>query len=137
MRNITKNEEPRTTVKTFQQKHMRNEMHHLMHYFNNKGDSTVHMLDVLKPDTEVKCLTSVLPEEIVTNKSKFDDFKSGGQSPWGSSPGGGNGSGRGPTPPDIDEIIRSLQDKINKFMPGGAAKGGKPILFGLIILLVI
>ena len=75
MRNITKNEEPRTTVKTFQQKHMRNEMHHLMHYFNNKGDSTVHMLDVLKPDTEVKCLTSVLPEEIVTNKSKFDDFK--------------------------------------------------------------
>ena len=37
-----------------------------------------------------------------------DDFKSRGGSPWGSPPGGGNGSGRkGPTPPDIDEIIRS------------------------------
>ncbi len=35
-----------------------------------------------------------------------DDFKGRGGSPWGSPPGGGNGSGRGPTPPDIDEIIR-------------------------------
>ena len=68
-----------------------------------------------------------------------DDFRGRGGSPWGSPPGGGgNGSGRkGPTPPDIDEIIRNLQDKINRFMPGGAAKGGKPIIFGLIILLVI
>ena len=64
-----------------------------------------------------------------------DDFRGRGGSPWGSPPGGGNGSGRkGPTPPDIDEIIRNIQDKINKFMPGGAAKGGKPIIFGLIIL---
>ena len=47
-----------------------------------------------------------------------DDFKGRGGSPWGSPPGGGNGSGRkGPTPPDIDEIIRSFQDKIKKFMP--------------------
>ena len=68
-----------------------------------------------------------------------DDFRGRGGSPWGSPPGGGgNGSGRkGPTPPDVDEIIRSIQDKINKFMPGGAPKGGKPIIFGLVILLVI
>ena len=34
-----------------------------------------------------------------------DDFKGRGGSPWGSPPGGGNGSGRkGSTPPDIDEI---------------------------------
>ena len=70
-----------------------------------------------------------------------DDFRGRGGRPWGSPPGGGgggNGSGRkGPTPPDIDEIIRNIQDKINKFMSGGAAKGGKPIIFGLIILLVI
>ena len=51
-----------------------------------------------------------------------DDFRGRGGSPWGSPPGGGNGSGRtGPAPPDIDEIIRNIQDKINKFMPGGAA----------------
>ena len=53
-----------------------------------------------------------------------------GESPPGG--GGGNGSGRGPTPPDIDEIIRDLQDKIKRFMPGGAAKGGKPIIFNFI-----
>ena len=45
-----------------------------------------------------------------------DNFK--GQSPWGAPPGGGssgNGSGRGPTPPNIDELIRDLQNKIKKF----------------------
>ena len=45
------------------------------------------------------------------------DFKTGG-SPWGSpSGGGGNGSGRGPTPPNIDEIVKKIQDAINKFLP--------------------
>ena len=64
----------------------------------------------------------------------MSDFKN--QSPWGSPPGGGNG-GRGPTPPDIDEIIKNIQDKIKKFFPGGSASGGKPIVFGLVILLII
>ena len=45
-----------------------------------------------------------------------DDFKGRGGSPWGSPPGGGgNGSGRGPTPPDIDEIIKKIQDTIKNF----------------------
>ena len=49
-----------------------------------------------------------------------DDFRSRGGSPWGNPPGGGNGSGRrGPTPPDIEEIIKNLQDKINKFFLNG------------------
>ena len=64
----------------------------------------------------------------------MSDFKN--QSPWGSPPGGGNG-GRGPPPPDIDEIIKNIQDKIKKFFPGGGASGGKPIVFGLVILLII
>ena len=35
----------------------------------------------------------------------MSDFKN--QSPWGSPPGGGNGGfRRGPTPPDIDEIVK-------------------------------
>ncbi len=64
-----------------------------------------------------------------------DDFKGRGGSPWGSPPGGGgNGSGRGPTPPDIDAIIRDIQNKINKFLPGGSKSGGKPIGLILIIL---
>ena len=64
-----------------------------------------------------------------------DDFKSRGGSPWGSPPGGGNGSGRkGPTPPDIDEIIRTAQEKIKKFLPGGSSSGGKQAVLVLIIL---
>ena len=72
------------------------------------------------------------------NKSNFDDFKSSGQSPWGSPSGGGggNGSGRGPTPPDIDEIVKKIQEFINKYLPGGMS-GGKPIVTGLIILAII
>ena len=65
-----------------------------------------------------------------------DDFKGRGGSPWGSPPGGGNGSGKGPTPPDIDAIIRDIQNKINKFLPGGSKSGGKPIGLILIILLL-
>ena len=64
----------------------------------------------------------------------MSDFKN--QTPWGSPPGGGNG-GRGPTPPDIDEIIKNIQNKIKKFFPGGTASGGKPIIFGLVILLIV
>ena len=67
-----------------------------------------------------------------------DDFKGRGGSPWGSPPGGGgNGSGRRPPPPDIDEIISKIQDTIKKFLPGGSASGGKPIILGLIILAFI
>ena len=67
-----------------------------------------------------------------------DDFKGRGGSPWGSPPGGGgNGSGKGPTPPDIDAIIRDIQNKINKFLPGGSKSGGKPIGLILIILLFV
>ena len=72
-----------------------------------------------------------------------DDFKGRGGSPWGSSGGSGgsdNGNGgfrRGPTPPNLDEIIRNFQNKINRIMPGGAKDGKKPIFFGLIILAII
>ena len=64
-----------------------------------------------------------------------DDFRGRGGSPWGTPPGGGgNGSGRGPRPPDIDEIIRNIQKIINKFMPGSRMGGGKPIILGLVII---
>ena len=68
----------------------------------------------------------------------MSDFKN--QSPWGTPPGGGgNGDGfrRGPRPPDIDEVIKKIQEKIKRFFPGGSASGGKPIILGLVILLVI
>ena len=62
-----------------------------------------------------------------------DNFKGRGGSPWGSPPGGGNGSGRGPTPPDIDAIIRKIQSTINKFLPGGRS-GGKPVILIIAVL---
>ena len=66
-----------------------------------------------------------------------DDFKGRGGSPWGTSPGGGNGSGRGPVPPNIDEVIRNIQEKIKRFLPSGSTGGNKPLLFGLIIIAII
>ncbi|MDA8918858.1 FtsH protease activity modulator HflK [Candidatus Pelagibacter sp.] len=63
-----------------------------------------------------------------------DDFQGRGGSPWGTPPGGGNGSGKGPTPPDIDALIRDIQSKINRFLPGGSSSGGKPI--GLILIII-
>merc|ERR1712093_848793 len=68
-----------------------------------------------------------------------DDFRGRGGSPWGSPPGGGgdNGSGRGPRPPDVEEIIKKIQSTINKFMPGGGASRGRPMIFGLVILAII
>jgi membrane protease subunit HflK len=65
-----------------------------------------------------------------------NDFKGG--SPWGSQPGGGSGSGRGgQRPPTIDEIVEKIQKLIKKFMPGGKSGGTKPIIFGLILLVVV
>ncbi|MDB3887903.1 FtsH protease activity modulator HflK [Candidatus Pelagibacter sp.] len=63
-----------------------------------------------------------------------DDFKGKGESPWGTPPGGGNGSGRGPIPPDIDKIISELQKKIKKFLPGGSSSNGKQAILVLIVL---
>ncbi len=68
----------------------------------------------------------------------MSDFKN--QSPWGTPPGGGGGGNggfrKGPTPPNIDEVISKLQSIINRFLGGGKG-GAKPIIIGLIILLVV
>ena len=46
-----------------------------------------------------------------------------GQGPWGQGPGGPPGGNRGPTPPDLDELIRKGQDSLKNILPGGA--GGR------------
>ena len=72
MQNTTKNntEEPRTMVKTLKP----NDVRKLASYFNH-FDSAVEMFDVIKPNTKVKSVTAVIPQEIVTDKKEFDDFK--------------------------------------------------------------
>jgi membrane protease subunit HflK len=69
--------------------------------------------------------------------TKGNDFKGG--SPWESPPRGGNGSGRGgQRPPNIDEVVEKIQKLINKFISGGSSSGNaKPIIFGLILLIVV
>jgi modulator of FtsH protease HflK len=50
-----------------------------------------------------------------------------GQGPWGQGPRKQPGGGKGPMPPDLDDLIRRLQDRIKAFLPGG---------FGLIPIVV-
>ena len=66
----------------------------------------------------------------------MSNFKN--QSPWGSPPGGSGNGGfrRGPTPPDIDEIVKKIQNTINRFTGGGSG-GTKPIILGLIIIAIL
>ena len=58
-----------------------------------------------------------------------------GGGPWGSGGGGGSkgpwGSGpqsSGPTPPDLEELLRRSQDKLKTVLPGGKLGGGGVLL---------
>ena len=70
----------------------------------------------------------------------FKDKVLNNQSPWGSPPGGegssGNGSGTRREPPSLDDIIKNFQKTINKFS-GGKSGGSRPIILGLLIILVL
>ncbi|MEY3081996.1 MAG: FtsH protease modulator HflK [Pseudomonadota bacterium] len=70
----------------------------------------------------------------------------GGQGPWGQGPwgqGGGPrrpnpGGGRGPNPPDLDELIRKGQDKLKQVLPqGGGGYIGWLLGIGFIALVVL
>jgi membrane protease subunit HflK len=51
---------------------------------------------------------------------------SGGKGPWSSGPQSG-----GPTPPDLEEILRRSQDKLRRFLPGGNLGGKGFAILGL------
>jgi membrane protease subunit HflK len=62
-----------------------------------------------------------------------------GGGPWGSGPKGPWGSGpqsSGPTPPDLEELLRRSQDKLKSVMPGGNL-GGKGLALILLAALVL
>src|SRR5215470_17011212 len=61
-----------------------------------------------------------------------------GGGPWGSGPKGPWGSGpqsSGPTPPDLEELLRRSQDKLRTVLPGGL--GGKGLILVVLAVLVI
>lgn len=68
-------------------------------------------------------------------------WNQGGGGPWGSPPGGGQNpwGGReprrgGPDGPDIDELVRQMQARFRRFIPGG---GRGPLGAGLLVLLFL
>jgi modulator of FtsH protease HflK len=61
---------------------------------------------------------------------------SGGGGPWGGGSGGGSGGSGGGSPPDLEEILRRSQDRLKNLMPGGNL-GGRGLIFGVLILIVI
>jgi len=62
-------------------------------------------------------------------------WKSQGGGPWGGGQGPwGGGGGRGPRPPDIEDMIRRSQDRVKRFIPGS---GGSAMALSVIALLVV
>ena len=43
----------------------------------------------------------------------------------------------GKKPPSIDEVVEKIQKLISKLIPSGTSGGSKPIIFGLILLVVV
>lgn len=56
----------------------------------------------------------------------------GGQGPWGQGP-----SGSGPKPPDLEDLLRQGQERLKRFSLGGGSFGGKGIVLGLLVLVLI
>lgn len=59
-----------------------------------------------------------------------------GQGPWGQGPKRPNGGGRGPTPPDLDELLRKGQDKLKQVLPTGGGRFSWLIPVGLLVAFV-
>jgi membrane protease subunit HflK len=66
-------------------------------------------------------------------------WKNQGGGPWGSGPKGPWGSGPqpvGPRPPDLEDLLRRLQDRLQQWMPGGSFSGAgiALVLLGIIAI---
>jgi membrane protease subunit HflK len=62
-----------------------------------------------------------------------------GGGPWGTGPRGPWGSGpqsQGPTPPDLEDLLRRSQDKLRSVLPGGGV-GGKGVAIAALVGLVL
>ena len=64
-----------------------------------------------------------------TNQGGGGPWGSGGKGPWGSGP-----QSPGPTPPDLEEILRRGQDRLQRVLPGGNLGGRGLALIALGVL---
>ncbi len=62
----------------------------------------------------------------------------GGGGPWRQNPGpwGSGPQSSGPTPPDLEDLLRRGQDRLRRAMPGGGPMGGKTIALIAILGLI-
>src|SRR5262245_21061526 len=56
---------------------------------------------------------------------------SGSKGPWGSGP-----QSSGPTPPDLEELLRRSQDKLRTVLPGGGL-GGRGVVLIILAAIVV
>lgn len=66
-------------------------------------------------------------------------WKNQGGGPWGSGPKGPWGSGpqpTGPRPPDLEDLFRNAQDRLQQFLPGGYFSGLGIVLVLLVVLVI-
>src|SRR5579872_675326 len=66
-------------------------------------------------------------------------WKNQGGGPWGSGPKGPWGSGpqpAGPRPPDLEDILRRAQDRLQQLLPGGYFSGIGVVLVLLVVVLI-
>ncbi len=64
-----------------------------------------------------------------SNNSGGGGWKGGSGGPWGGGP-----QQRGPTPPDLEELLKRSQDRLKNVLPGG---GRSNVLIGVLIVLAI
>jgi membrane protease subunit HflK len=60
-----------------------------------------------------------------------------GGGPWGGGGGGSSPWGRGPKPPNIEDILRKSQDRLRRLFPGGMGRGRGILLVALAIFIAI
>src|ERR1700744_6620545 len=66
-------------------------------------------------------------------------WKNQGGGPWGSGPKGPGGSGpqpAGPKPPDLEDLLRRAQDRLQQLLPGGHFSGAGIVLLQGAVLLI-
>ncbi len=66
-------------------------------------------------------------------------WKNQGGGPWGSGPKGPWGSGpqpTGPRPPDLEDLLRNAQDRLQQFLPGGYFSGLGIVLVLLVVVVI-
>jgi membrane protease subunit HflK len=91
------------------------------------------------PAVVTGAFTGIVPRS-PNREDVFMPWSNQGGGPWGSGPKGPWGSGPqnsgGPTPPDLEDLLRRSQDRLKNALPSGGSIGGKGFIVIALIALV-